>query len=69
MGYLYHFLLSVGTPAENLAYIVVEPPRHGRLLVAGRRVSRSFTQVPDTRVSNNLRHDTSLTALFPGLPG
>jgi len=23
---------------------VVEPPRHGRLLIAGRRVSRSFTQ-------------------------
>jgi len=37
-------LYSVGTPADNLAYIVVEPPRHGQLLISGRRVSRSFTQ-------------------------
>jgi len=34
----------VGTPPENLTYIVVEPPRHGQLLITGRRVSRSFTQ-------------------------
>ena len=37
-------LYAVGTPPDNLTFIVVEPPRHGRLLITGRRISRSFTQ-------------------------